>query len=55
MNYHIVKDVMQKKNYLTFESINTSGNWDDSRFKQMIKSKRIEIPAKYSGLVDKVM
>ncbi len=55
VNYNIVKDTLQQKSYLTFESINTSGNWDDSHFREMIKSKRIEIPQKYSSLVDKVV
>ena len=55
VNYNIVKDTLQQKNYLTFESIKTSGNWNDSRFKQMVKSKRIEIPEKYSSLVSKVV
>ena len=53
-DYSIEKDEKKQKSYLTFESIVTSGNWDDSRFKQLIKNKRIEIPEKYSKLVDLV-
>jgi hypothetical protein len=55
VNYNIIKDEVKQKNYLTFESINTFGNWDDSRFKKMIKSKSIEIPQKYSKLIDMVV
>jgi len=53
-DYNIEKDEKKQKSYLTFESIVTSGNWNDSQFKQMIKNKKIEIPEKYSKLVDLV-
>ena len=53
-NYNITKDEKESKSYLTFESIKTSNNWDDSRFKQLIKNKRIEIPQKYSKFIDLV-
>jgi len=50
-NYNIVKDEKLQKNYLTFDSITTSDNWDNSRFNQLIKDKRIEIPEKYSKYI----
>ena len=53
-NYNIIKDNITNKSYLTFESIKTSSNWDDSNFQQLIKNKRIEIPQKYSKLIDLV-
>jgi len=53
-NYSIEKDEKREKSYLTFDSIVTSDNWDDSQFKQLIKNKRIEIPQKYSKFIDLV-
>jgi len=53
-NYNIVKDEQKGKSYLTFDSIKTSNNWDDSRFKQLVKDKRIEIPEKYSKFMELV-
>jgi hypothetical protein len=52
--YNIVKDSKKMKSYLTFDSIKTSDNWDNSNFNKLIKDKRIEIPKKYSKLIDLV-
>ncbi len=51
-NYNIVKDVQQGKSYLTFDNITTSKNWNDDRFKGLIKNKKIEIPDKYSKFIN---
>ena len=51
-NYNILKDVQRGKNYLTFDNITTSNNWNDSRFKALIKDRKIEIPAKYSKFIN---
>ena len=53
--YNIVRDEKKQKNYLTFDSIETSGNWDNSEFKKLIKNKRIEIPEKYKKFIDLVV
>lgn len=53
-NYNILKDEKKQKSYLIFESIVTSDNWDDAQFRELIKNKRIEIPQKYSKLIDLV-
>ncbi len=51
-NYNIFKDAQKNKSYLTFDNIITSNNWNDSRFKGLIKDKKIEIPAKYSKFIN---
>ena len=51
INYSIVKDEKTQKSYLAFDSITSSNNWNDSKFKELIKNKRIEIPEKYSKFV----
>jgi len=51
IDYNIQKDEKAQKSYLTFESIRTSNNWDNSNFKRLIKDKKIEIPEKYSKLL----
>ena len=51
-NYNILKDAQRGKNYLTFDNITTSNNWNDSRFKALIKDRKIEIPAKYSKFIN---
>jgi len=53
-NYNIMKDEKNGKNYLTFDSITTSNNWDNSRFQKLIKNRRIKIPEKYYKLVELV-
>jgi hypothetical protein len=54
-DYSIEIDEKKQKSYLTFSSIVTSDNWDNSRFKELMKNKKIEIPEKYSKLVDLVV
>jgi hypothetical protein len=54
VGYNIIKDAKKEKSYLTFDSIKTSNNWDNSNFNKLIKDKKIEIPEKYSKLVDLV-
>jgi len=54
VDYNIIKDEKSEKSYLTFDSITTSNNWDNSRFQKLIRDKKIEIPEKYSKLVDLV-
>jgi len=51
IDYNIQKDEKTQKSYLTFASITTSNNWDNSNFKRLIKDKKIEIPEKYSKLL----
>ena len=51
LDYNIRNDEKTQKSYLTFESISTSNNWDNSNFKKLIKDKKIEIPEKYSKLL----
>ena len=51
-NYNILKDAQQGKSYLAFENITTSKNWNDARFKGLIKNKKIEIPDKYSKFIN---
>ena len=52
--YNIIQDKLNNKNYLSFDSINTSKNWNDSKFKKLIKKNKIEIPEKYSKFIDLV-
>ena len=54
IDYNIIKDTNKQKSYLTFESITTSNNWDNSNFNKLIKDKKIEIPEKYSKLLSLV-
>ena len=49
-NYNILKG--EDKSYLTFDKITTSKNWNDARFKSLIKERKIEIPAKYAKFIN---
>ncbi len=51
-NYNILKNEKSQKSYLTFDKITTSNNWNDARFRALIKDKKIEIPAKYSKFIN---